>query len=194
VETGAPIPESPGARRVVRFVEKPDAARAVEFLRAGTFLWNSGMFFFRADAILGAIIRHLPELQKVVEAPDDTTAKRAYRGIPSISIDHGVMEKADRVAVVPGDFGWSDIGSWTTAFELAAKTPENNAVPEGTISADATGNYVHTQPGKLVALVGVHDLVVVDTKDALLVLPRDRAQDVRAIVQVLEQRGDKKHA
>jgi mannose-1-phosphate guanylyltransferase len=97
------------------------------------------------------------------------------------------------VAVVPGSFGWSDVGSWTSAWELAPKGEGDNAVPATAVLTDAGGNYVLAPKGKLVALVGVRDLVVVDTKDALLVVPRERAQDVRSIVQALEARGDEKH-
>jgi mannose-1-phosphate guanylyltransferase len=189
----------PGLYRARRFVEKPNRARAEQFLAAGTFFWNSGMFFFRASTVLDAIRVHLPGLGEALARFDAAAAagteaalvQSEYASLPSVSIDHGVMEKAERVAVVPGDFGWSDLGSWMTAWELAEKSAEGNASssPEDTVLVDAHGCYVRGPGGKVIALVGVRDLVVVDTEDALLVVPRDRAQDVRAIVDALARRG-----
>ncbi|UJR80693.1 mannose-1-phosphate guanylyltransferase [Sandaracinus amylolyticus] len=191
----------PGVYRARRFVEKPNRARAEQFLTSGSFLWNSGMFFFRASSVLDAIRVHLPGLGAALERFDHAAeqgreqdvVRAEYAALPSISIDHGVMEKEDRVVVVPGDFGWSDVGSWLTAWELAAKDAQNNAVAAGGASddvvlVDATGSYVRAPQGKVVALIGVRDLVVVDTEDALLVVPRDRAQDVRAVVDALKAR------
>lgn len=181
---------------VLRFVEKPDAERALEFVRSGRFLWNSGQFFFRADAFLRALERHLPEvhaafipLANSATAPEgDATVRTAYEACPAISIDHGVMEKAEGVRVVPGDFGWSDVGSWTTAWELADKDPRGNAAVGDAALVDCDGCYVCSPNGKLIALLGMRDVVVVDTPDALLVLPRSRAQDVRAVVAEVERR------
>lgn len=189
-----------GVFRARRFVEKPNRARAEQFLAARNYLWNSGMFFFRAGAILDAIATHLPGLGAALARFDEAArsggelaAVRAeYGSLPSISIDHGVMEKAAEVAVVPGDFGWNDVGSWTTAWELAPKDAQGNAVSGGhaddAVLVDAENNYVRAAGGKIVALVGVDDLVVVDTPDALLVVKRDRAQDVRAVVEALKAR------
>lgn len=196
LEKGAPIRE--GVHLARRFVEKPNRQRAEQFLASGQFLWNSGMFFFRADVILQAIAEHLPSLSAGLERLDQAATRgreeeelaRTYPSLPSVSIDHGVMEKVEEVWVVPGSFGWSDLGSWTTAWELADRDADGNAVTAETLVEDAHGNYVAAPPGKLVALVGVDDLVVVDTEDALLVVPRERAQDVRAIVAKLRDRGD----
>jgi mannose-1-phosphate guanylyltransferase len=106
--------------------------------------------------------------------------------MPDISIDHGVMEKATRVAVVPGDFGWSDVGSWTSAWELAPRDEAENALFGDVVAIDTRGSYLRSTSGKMVAVVGLEDIVVVDTEDALLVLPRSRAQDVRAVVNALK--------
>lgn len=186
--------------RARRFVEKPNRQRAEQFLAAGNFLWNSGMFFFRADTILDAIAAHLPGLGQQLRAYDVAAAsgveaalvEKTYETLPSVSIDHGVMEKVDEVLVVPGSFGWNDLGSWTTSWEMAEHDAHGNALPEGAVVVDARGNFVSIAPGKLVALVGVHDLVVVDTEDALLILPRSRAQDVRAVVDALKARKDER--
>lgn len=187
---------APGVFRARRFVEKPNRARAEQFLAAGTYLWNSGMFFFRADTVLEAIRVHLPGLgealarfdRAALEGREDDVVRAEYSALPSVSIDHGVMEKAEHVAVVPGDFGWSDVGSWTTSWELAPKDERGNAVGPDTVLVDAEGCFVRVPAGKTVALIGVRDLVVVDTEDAILVVPRERAQDVRAVVDELKRR------
>jgi mannose-1-phosphate guanylyltransferase len=154
------------------------------------------MFFFRADTILREIECHLPQLGEFVAACDDAARRgdeasfvqEAYAGLPRVSIDYGVMEKADDILVVPGRFGWDDIGSWSAAWELARKDDEGNARGGGEqLAVDARGCYTTTRDGKLVALIGVEDLIVVDTGDALLVMPRDRAQDVRAVVDALRE-------
>jgi mannose-1-phosphate guanylyltransferase len=189
-------PAGDGVNHVRAFVEKPTREKAVAFLEAGHYLWNSGMFFFRADTILREVERHLPELGEFVTKCDDAAARGqeapfvqdAYAGLPKVSIDYGVMEKADDILVVPGSFGWDDIGSWSAAWELARKDGDGNAHGGGEqLSVDSRGCYTTTREGKLVALIGVEDLIVVDTGDALLVVPRDRAQDVREVVDALRE-------
>jgi mannose-1-phosphate guanylyltransferase len=188
-----------GSREVLRFVEKPDLARAQAFVDSGRFLWNSGQFFFRADAIVKAIELHLPALARALEPVLEAVSheqelrlvEAAYGVAPSVSIDHGVMEKASGVRVVPAAFGWSDVGSWTTAWELAPRDGDGDASQGAdAVFVDTRGSYVHAPAGKVVALLGVEDLVVVDTPDALLVMPRSRAQDVRMVVDALRGRRD----
>jgi len=194
IEVGEPIADQ--VWRARRFVEKPTRERAEQLFASGSYLWNSGMFFFRADAILKAIEAHLPGLAEGLAVIDraaeagneEAVVAESYGDLPRISIDHGVMEKADSVSVVPGDFGWSDLGSWTTAWELSRKDDRGNAAGSGTVLIDASGNLVRAPLDKVVALVGVSDLVVVDTEDALLVVPRDRAQEVREVVERLAKR------
>jgi mannose-1-phosphate guanylyltransferase len=177
-----------GVRAVARFVEKPDRARAEAFLAGKKHLWNAGMFFFEAKTMSALVERHLPDLAAGVAKMQDARAvKEVFPTLPSISIDHGVMEKAAGLAVVAGDFGWNDIGSWQSAWELAPRDAAGNAlVGEGALAIDASNNFVRGAGKKVVALVGVNDLVVVDTEDALLVLPRERAQDVRLVVEALK--------
>ena len=200
VELGPEV--RPGIREVARFVEKPDRARAEEYVAGKQHLWNAGMFVYRAKAMLDEIETHLPAVTrslKTLEAADgdlDRALTSAFEAMPSISIDHGVMEKARRLAVVPGDFGWNDVGSWQSAWELAEKDDAGNALPPSSIAVDARNNLVRdltTGSGKKkrFAIVGVSDLVVVETDDAVLVIPRDRAQDVRAVVDALKARGEK---
>ena len=159
------------------------------------------MFFFRATAVLDAIHAHLPGLgdaldrfdRAAAEGREDEVVRAEYASLPSISIDHGVMEKATGVAVIPGDFGWSDVGSWTSAWELAAHDAAQNALFGDVVSVDARGCYVRAPNGKVVAIVGLEDIVVVDTPDALLVMPRSRAQDVRAVVNELKAKKQNSH-
>jgi mannose-1-phosphate guanylyltransferase len=186
-----------GVSRVARFVEKPDRARAEQFLAGKKHLWNAGMFFFRVKDMVGLVEKHLPDVAKgaaeIVRAaatPEgDKVLDAVFPTLQSISIDHGVMEKAEKLAVVPGSFGWNDVGSWLSSWELATKDEHGNALPEGAVAVDAKGNFVRdlsTSKKKVIALVGVSDLVVVETDDALLVIPRERAQDVRAVVDALK--------
>jgi mannose-1-phosphate guanylyltransferase len=199
VELGEEL--GPNVHRVRRFVEKPDELRARQFLAAGRFLWNSGMFFFRADVLLAAVRQHLPGLGDALAAYDEAAKRgeeralvqRTYAELPDISLDHGVMEKAARMAVIPGDFGWSDVGSWTTAWELAERDADDNALFGEVVAVDTRGSYVRAPEGKVVAVVGLDEVVVVDTQDALLVMPRSRAQDVRAVVNALKSRKRTTH-
>ena len=188
------------ARPVQRFVEKPDLAKAEQFVASGRYLWNAGMFVYRARDMLRALEAHLPAVAVAVRSLDEAARagreadalETTFQAMPSVSIDVGVMEKLAEIAVVPGDFGWSDIGSWQAAWELAAKDDRGNASPARAVVVDAGGNLVVDARSsgaarKVVALVGVSDLVVIDTDDALLVVPRSRAQDVRLAVERLRE-------
>lgn len=189
--------EQAGGRfAVTRFVEKPDRATAARYVEGKKHLWNAGMFFFQAKVMQKAIERHLPSLAEGLGAigrgADVTTV---FPTLPSISIDHGVMVPASinerNLSVVPGDFGWNDVGSWESAWELSPKDEHGNALSAGALAIDAQRNLVRHlgSTSKHIALVGVHDLVVVETDDALLVMPRERAQDVRLVVEALRAQG-----
>jgi mannose-1-phosphate guanylyltransferase len=200
IEVGATISE--GVNAVARFVEKPDRAKAEAFVAGGKHLWNAGMFFFQASVMRRAVVAHLPALATGLDELDAAAARgdeasalaRLFPTFPSISIDHGVMEKASNLAVVPGSFEWNDIGSWQVTWELAPHDARGNAVPAGSVVVDASNNLVsdlRTQrTARRYALVGVSDLVIVETDDAVLVIPRDRAQDVRLVVDELKARGE----
>jgi len=167
------------AREVRRFVEKPDLARAREYVASGRHLWNSGMFFFRANRILDETRRYLPEVARALD--------ERYENAPSISIDYGIMEKAQDIWAVPGEFGWSDVGSWADLADVHPADAVGHVRIGGPLVAiDAKQNLVVGD--RLVALVGVEGLVVVATDDAILIMPKERGQDVRAIVAQLEQR------
>ncbi len=193
-----------GVLRVERFVEKPDRTRAEQFMRSGRHFWNSGMFFFRARAMLSAIERHLPELHRGLAALDRAAAEgtdaepdetlRFFESAPAVSIDHGVMEKEASLNVVPASFGWSDLGSWHSAWELAQRDQHDNALDSNCLALESSGNLVRdlrTDAGRrVIAAVGVEGLCVVATDDALLIIPRERAQDVRLVVDALRERGE----
>jgi mannose-1-phosphate guanylyltransferase len=191
IEVGAPL--SGSARNVTSFVEKPNLDRAKELVAAGPqkYLWNAGMFFFRVKDMAALLEKHLPAVAAGVAKMgiDAAQIKEIFPTLESISIDHGVMEKAGNLAVVPGDFGWNDVGSWQSAWELASKDEAGNAVGKADLAIDAKNNLVRGTGEKAIALVGVNDLVVVETEDAILVIPRERAQDVRLVVDALKKAG-----
>jgi len=180
--------------------EKPDLKQAQAFVETGGFYWNSGIFIWKADAILKAIKQWLPDLYEGLlqikgalgTDREKDVVHRVYHGIKSISIDYGVMEKADNVLLVAGNFGWSDVGSWDALWEVADKDEHgNSANVKGTLlSLDTKNSLVHSHR-KLVALVGVEDLIVVETEDALLVCRRGCSQDVKKVVEMLEAKDMK---
>jgi mannose-1-phosphate guanylyltransferase len=175
IELGEQLPGTE-ARRVRRFVEKPDAARAMRFLQAGNFVWNSGMFCFRADAILQAMAEHAPQVLEAARAAWQASrgsatdekvtidAERFARS-PDISIDYAVMEKAANVVVLPTRFGWSDIGSWKAVSDQLPADADGNTTVGETMLLDSRNTHVQSE-GRLVAAVGVDNLLVVDTPDA----------------------------
>jgi mannose-1-phosphate guanylyltransferase len=181
-----------GARVVERFVEKPDHATAVEYLRSKRYLWNSGMFFFAARRLLEAVRAHMPELHDILHAIEKEPARvdELYPRAPSVSIDYGVMEKLPRgdVFVVPGDFGWNDVGSWSALDVLRAPDAAKNSIAGTAITVDAGGNIIYAGEKRVIAAVGVHDLVIVAVDDCILVMPKERAQDVRQVVKALESK------
>jgi len=194
IEVGAPLDGAgqQGARQIVRFVEKPDRATAEGYLASGRFVWNSGMFFFRAARLLELIRLHMPELGALLDAIARDPARTAelYPNAPAISIDYGVMEKlgSDDLAVVPADFGWNDVGSWAALGTVTPADARGNVAVGEVITVDSDGNLIYAGEGQLVAAVGVENLVVVAAGGAVLVLPKERAQDVREIVQALKDR------
>jgi mannose-1-phosphate guanylyltransferase len=189
LQRGALVRE--GVFEVARFVEKPDSATAVRYLASGDFLWNSGMFFFTARRLFDETAAHLPELAAILaairgSADPIATARALYPRAPKISIDYGIMEKASGIRVVPGDFGWNDVGSWSALADIRAKDGKGNVVIGDALASDVAGSVLVAESGgPFVGVVGVDDLVVVATKDAVLVVRKDRAQEVRALVDAL---------
>ncbi len=194
IEMGASI--SPGCNEVAAFHEKPRPETAERYLASGRFLWNSGMFVWRLAAIRAAFARHMPalaaNLERVVAAPQgtalDEAVGRLFAEAEPLSIDYGVMEKHDRVTVLPAEIGWSDVGGWASLAELLDKDARGNASAGELVLVDCDDCLVQSG-GRMVAVVGVRDLVVVETPDAVLVCPRGRAQDVRRVVDALAGEG-----
>jgi mannose-1-phosphate guanylyltransferase len=194
IQLGEALPD--GGRQVKAFREKPDAETARRYVESGEFLWNAGIFLFRADTILAAFAEHMPEMSKGLEALRESVGKRTHAAVlkrvfpklPSVSIDYGVMEKAKNLAVLPGDFGWSDVGSFSAIPEVRPADAHGNVVsgPEAVL-VDCQGCVVLADKRPL-ALVGLTDMVVVDSGDAVLVVPKDKSQDVRKVVEALKAR------
>lgn len=179
---------------VLRFVEKPDAATARKYLASGTYLWNAGMFFASARRILAELDAHLPPTGAAVRAIAAGTARieDVYATLPSISIDHAVMERANRVVTIPASIGWDDVGSWAALPAVVgpdATTADGNTIVGTGLVVEGSGNVVLSDDATLIAAVGVSDLVIVKTGDAILVIRKDAAQDVRKVVDALSARG-----
>lgn len=194
IQRGDPDREAGGKRlhRVLRFVEKPSREVALQYLASGDYLWNSGMFVFPAALMDREIRVFLPDLATGLDEIFDGADLRAeYPKLPSISIDYGVMEKARDVLVLPSSFPWSDVGSWDAARDVYPADATGNVALGDVLLANVRGSLIDARAGRLVALVGVEDLIVVDTPDALLVVPRGRSQDVKSVVEALEKQGKK---
>ncbi len=197
IKQGEPLTAS-GGYRVEAFVEKPDLVTAKAYFESGEYHWNSGMFCFQAGAILEALGRHAPQVSDSVsrvwsnmdagQSPLEIPAE-LFRECPSISIDYAVMERADNCAVVASDFGWSDIGSWKAISELYESDEAGNRIRGKAVMVDSRNCFIQGEQ-RLVAAVGVHDLVIVDTGDAVLVAHRDHVQDVKQVVSQLTDLED----
>jgi mannose-1-phosphate guanylyltransferase/mannose-6-phosphate isomerase len=181
---------SAGLRRVARFVEKPDRARAEAFLAGGRHLWNAGIFAFRGDLLLQLVGRHLPALAAGLEALAAAPERlpELYGALPAVSIDHGLMEKLDDIATLPLDCGWSDLGSWEALAELLPGDAAGNRRHGATVAVDCADNLLWAEEGTVAAL-GVEGLVIVRTGDTVLVLPKARSQEVRSLVERLRASG-----
>ncbi len=197
VEQGEPLGTFAGFEtfRAVKFKEKPSAEEAAQFLADGRHSWNSGMFIWRADRILAEFERRLPETYALLTKIDaalgspeaEAAMARLWPAVPKETIDFGIMERASDVAVIPaGGLGWSDVGSWASLLDVLAPDEGGNVVLSGAhVSIDTTGSLIHSD--RLVATIGLSNLIIVDTNDALLVCSRDRAQEVRSVVEKLQR-------
>jgi len=204
IESGAPLEME--VLRVRRFTEKPDVEHATQFVSAGNYFWNSGMFLWSALTLVNALQEHLPKTAPLLEeiasvygtSKFSSTFRKLYPECENISVDYAVLEprsakgeQASNIYCIPADFGWNDLGSWAALHEhhsLKSKSADGNLIAsDGSYTLNARGNYVHA-PGKFVATVGVDNLVVVETEDALLITSRERSQDVGKVVQYLDQR------
>jgi mannose-1-phosphate guanylyltransferase/mannose-6-phosphate isomerase len=191
-----------GAFRIAQFVEKPERARAEQFVASGDYYWNSGMFLFRARRYLEELDRHAPDIAAACRAAftgavhdlDFTRVDvKSFEACRSDSIDYAVMEKTTDAVVVPLDAGWSDVGSWAALHEASDPDADGNVLRGDVLALDTHGSYVYSEH-RLVATIGLADCVVVETKDAVLVAPRDRVQDVKQLVARLRSEGRYEHS
>lgn len=203
-ETGFGYIEAEG-NAVIRFVEKPSYETAQEYLDSGRYLWNSGMFCFKAGTMLEQLKRHAPEIYQHAQICWEATNKAnpnnmvmveidppTFGAIPENSIDYAIMEKSGKVAVVPGSFGWSDIGSWNAISELSVPDNAGNRVIGEAVLVDVGNSFIQSE-GRMIAAIGLDNIMIVDTPDALLVADRDHAQDVKKVVQQLKLMNHDSH-
>jgi mannose-1-phosphate guanylyltransferase/mannose-6-phosphate isomerase len=202
IQRGAETAADSGLFQIARFVEKPNLERAQQFLKSGDYLWNSGMFMFRASRYLQELEKFAPQIARVCRAAFDNAASdldfirvdaKTFENCPSDSIDYAVMEKTSDAVVVPLDAGWSDVGSWSALHEACESDRHGNVSRGDVISEDSNGNYLYAE-SRLVATVGLQNHVVVETKDAVLVAPKDRVQDVKKLVTRLKEAGRYEHS
>jgi mannose-1-phosphate guanylyltransferase/mannose-6-phosphate isomerase len=184
-----------GAFNVAAFVEKPDADTAKHYLQSGDYYWNSGMFAFKAGSFINELEKFNPEMLEIcrqalkaakVDLDFVRLDKELFSTCPADSIDYAVMERTDKAVVIPLDAGWSDVGSWSALWEVTDKDPFGNAISGDVLTVDTRNSYIHAQ-NKLVAVIGVQDLVVVETDDAVMIAPKDRVQEVKQIVVQLKE-------
>jgi mannose-1-phosphate guanylyltransferase len=192
------IIEGNPAYTVDRFTEKPDYRCALEYLASGNYYWNSGIFVWRADLILRLIEQHLPELHagllQIAGAFGteryESTLLKIFTDLPKISIDHGVMEKAGNVLVLPGNFGWDDVGSWTALESYKEKDEQGNYLEGRGVLVDTNNTLVFTSD-KVVATLGVEDLIVVEGRDSILICHKKHAQEIKKVISALREQGYK---
>ena len=190
------FPGTPPAYRVRQFVEKPDYHNAVQYLHSGRYLWNSGIFAWKVGLILEKMQKHLPDLYRGLEkiasgigtAEEQNNLESIFPSLPAISVDYGVMEKETNLLVVQGDFGWDDLGSWSALAECFSGDEAQTVGMGQHVGIDTTGCLVYGE-NSLIATLGVSNLVIVQEKDVVLVCPKERAQEVKKLVQEIKERG-----
>ena len=188
--------EHAAAHKVLQFKEKPDEATAKRYLAQGGYAWNSGMFIWKASVILEQYRRYLPQVYEPLEcianamgtADEQQVLREVYPTIPSISVDYGILERSSDVWMVNGDFGWNDVGSWDMMKVIYDEDAEGNILVGDHVNIDTT-NTISFSSGKMIATIGVDNLVVVETEDAILVCDKNRVQDVKKVVDTLNEQG-----
>jgi len=176
--------------KVEEFKEKPDFETAKKYLEAGTYFWNSGIFMFKASTMLEEMRLHCPDVLAELNKLDltkDFIDKEAYQAIPSISIDYAVMEKSDKIALIACDCGWNDLGSWEAIYDAMEKDSDKNYTKGDVITIDTEGSYVYSS-SRLISTIGVKDLVIIETEDAILVCDKSRTQDVKTVFEKLKKK------
>jgi len=203
VQTGEKIGEIDGndVLEFKKFTEKPDSEKAKEFVSSGNYLWNTGMYVWRIDTILEKYKKHLPDTyEKLIKMKnaigtddEESIVEKEYALCEKISIDYAIMEKVDpkEVKIIPADFGWSDVGTWESIHDELIKNPGDNVIQANCVSVDTKGSLIKSDnPNKIIATIGLENIVIIDTPDALLICPKDRSQDVKKIVNLLEGKNE----
>ncbi len=181
---------------VDKFIEKPDYKTATQYVKRWDYLWNSGMFIFKVETILKLYLKYLPKIYKSLMKIEKTLGTRKereviekeYQKMEEISIDYGIMEKAKKVIVVPADIGWSDVGNWSTLKDILSNGTNENIIKGEHLGVDTVDSLIYGSK-KLIATVGVSNLIIIETEDAILICPKERAQDVKKIVEKLKEDG-----
>ena len=203
IEIGPQLLDLSNVHAVVRFVEKPDGKRAQEFFESGRYAWNGGIFVLTAHDYLAALAEHAPAIAAActaamaaatIDAQFTRPERMSFLSAPSVSIDYAVMECTKNAAVVPVEMGWSDVGSWSALWDLAPHDSNGNCLDGDVVAIESNRNLVRIDRGPAVALVGIDDMIVVSTRDSVLVVPRSRAQDVKLIVDELKCRNSSRHS
>ena len=199
IKCGPQISESHDltVHQVARFAEKPDQATAERYLAEGDYYWNAGIFIWQTQTFLDAVERYLPKLRSQLnqiqagfgKSRHQITLNHVWEQVENITVDYGIMERAPNVAVIPVDIGWSDVGDWHTLTTLMADGESANVVIGPHVEVDTKSTLIYSDSGRIIATIGLHGFLVVDTGDALLIAPRDRAQDVKKIVDQLREEG-----
>jgi len=200
IHAGEPLNPSTGIFYVDRFTEKPDIDTAKKYVADDRYFWNSGMFVWKTSVIISEIERHMPslgaglkEIRSAIGSSDESSViSRVFAGLESVSIDYGIMEKSDKVVVIQADLGWSDVGSWTALDDISPRDARGNVIAGNVVDVESRDSIIYAS-NRLVATAGLNDMVVVDTEDATLVCHKDRAQDVKKIVDELKKRGAEEH-
>lgn len=207
VHTGNKIEEIGGndILEFKKFTEKPDIKKAKEFIESGDYLWNTGMYVWRIDTILEKYKQHLPNTYKKLmnmkkaiensneESVEESIIEKEYSSCEKISIDYAIMEKVrpEEVRIIPADFGWSDVGTWESIHDELVESAEENVIQANHVSVGTKGSLIKSDnPNKIIATIGLEDMVVIDTPDALLICPKDRSQDVKKIVNLLKDQKE----
>ena len=190
IKQGAPLDDEGAVYRSARFMEKPALAQAQAFLEEGGYYWNSGIFLFRQEILLEAFCRHLPELYqglaRLLEEDSRPPLEEVYKSLPSISLDHGILERADKVAVVPVQMGWNDVGTWGALSDIFPRDAQGNVILGRALDRGSRDSIIYAQD-RLVATIGLDQTIVIDTPDATLVCQRDRVQEVKDLVAELNR-------
>lgn len=188
---------------VASFREKPDEETAKSFIATGKYYWNANMYVWSTNTLQASFEKYMPSLAQVTSTLETLNSTDFHAALPAIyekadaiSIDYAISEKADNLVLIPGDFGWNDVGDWKVVFDLATQNLEGNVVmgerPENAVTVDSENNLIHTN-GKMIALVGIKDMIIIDTEEIMMIVPKDSSQDVKKIVEKLKKDGKKEY-